>query len=110
MELIDNINCLLGDDLKEALKPGARLKVAASCFSMYSFEAHALGVTAVRLVEPILRFRLHNGACGAHALHKALISALLQVMLPFRMPPRGRQSRAAKGAPTLEGTTGLVIS
>ena len=39
MELIDNINRLLGDDLKRALKPGARLKVAASCFSMYAFEA-----------------------------------------------------------------------
>lgn len=39
MELIDNFNRLLGDDLKRALKPGARLKVAASCFSMYAFEA-----------------------------------------------------------------------
>ena len=39
MELIDNINRLLGDDLKQALKPGARLKVAASCFSIYAFEA-----------------------------------------------------------------------
>jgi hypothetical protein len=39
MELIDNINRLLGDDLKQTLKPGARLKVAASCFSMYAFEA-----------------------------------------------------------------------
>ena len=39
MELIDNINGLLGDDLKRALKPGARLKVTASCFSMYAFEA-----------------------------------------------------------------------
>lgn len=39
MELIDNINRLLGDDIKQSLKPGARLKVAASCFSMYAFEA-----------------------------------------------------------------------
>jgi hypothetical protein len=39
MELIDNINRLLGDDLQRTLKPGARLKVAASCFSMYAFEA-----------------------------------------------------------------------
>lgn len=39
MELIDNINRLLGDDLKRSLKPGTRLKVAASCFSMYAFEA-----------------------------------------------------------------------
>ena len=39
MELIDNINRLLGDDLKKTLKPQARLKIAASCFSMYAFEA-----------------------------------------------------------------------
>ncbi|MES2299343.1 MAG: helicase-related protein [Pseudomonadota bacterium] len=39
MELIDNINSLLGDDLKKTLKPGARLRIAASCFSMYAFEA-----------------------------------------------------------------------
>lgn len=39
MELIDNINRLLGDDLRQTLKPGARLKIAASCFSMYAFEA-----------------------------------------------------------------------
>ena len=39
MELIDNINRLLGDDLKQTIKSGARLKIAASCFSMYAFEA-----------------------------------------------------------------------
>jgi len=39
MEVIDNINRLLGDDLKQTLKPGARLKVAASCFSIYALEA-----------------------------------------------------------------------
>ena len=39
MELIDNISRLLGDDLKQTLRTGARLKIAASCFSMYAFEA-----------------------------------------------------------------------
>lgn len=39
MELIDNITRLLGDDLKTTLKPGSRLSIAASCFSMYAFEA-----------------------------------------------------------------------
>jgi len=39
MKLIDNINDLLGDDFKSAIKPGARLKIAASCFSIYAFEA-----------------------------------------------------------------------
>lgn len=39
MELIDNISHLLGDDFKKTLRPGAKLKIAASCFSMYAFEA-----------------------------------------------------------------------
>lgn len=65
MELIDNINRLLGDDLKQALKPDARLKVASSCFSMYSFGAHNLGDPAIRLAEPVRRSKRHNGACGA---------------------------------------------
>ena len=39
MKLIDNINELLGDDFKKSIKHGARLKVAASCFSIYAFEA-----------------------------------------------------------------------
>ncbi|MGS1015220.1 helicase-related protein [Rhodanobacter sp. UC4450_H17] len=39
MELLDNISRLFGDDLKQALRPGAKLKVAASCFSMYAYEA-----------------------------------------------------------------------
>ena len=39
MEILDNINHLFGDDLKQALKPGAKLKIAASCFSMYAYEA-----------------------------------------------------------------------
>lgn len=39
MEMIDNINRLLGDDLKEQVSPGSRLRIAASCFSIYAFEA-----------------------------------------------------------------------
>ncbi|MCF8002958.1 MAG: DEAD/DEAH box helicase family protein [Chromatiaceae bacterium] len=39
MKLLDNTNSLLGDDLKQTLQPGARLKIAASCFSLYAFEA-----------------------------------------------------------------------
>lgn len=39
MDLIDNINSLLGDDLKQTLQPNARLKIAASCFPMYAIEA-----------------------------------------------------------------------
>ena len=39
MKIIDNINTLWGDDLKQALQPGAKLKIAASCFSIYAYEA-----------------------------------------------------------------------
>ena len=41
----DNINDLLGDDLREKLTKGSQLKIAASYFSIYAFEAlkEALG-------------------------------------------------------------------
>ena len=39
MEIIDNINQLLGDNLKQTITSGSKLKVAASCFSIYAFEA-----------------------------------------------------------------------
>ncbi len=39
MVIIDNINHLLGDDLKQTVTPGTKLKIAASCFSIYAFEA-----------------------------------------------------------------------
>jgi hypothetical protein len=39
MEIIDNINYLLGDNLKQSIKLGTKLKIAASCFSIYAYEA-----------------------------------------------------------------------
>ena len=39
MKLIDNTSQLLGDDLKGVVGRGSRLKIAASCFSIYAFEA-----------------------------------------------------------------------
>lgn len=39
MKIIDNINSLLGDDLKASIQPKAKLKIAASCFSIYAYEA-----------------------------------------------------------------------
>ena len=39
MEILDNINTLWGDDLKATLNQGSKLKVAASCFSIYAYEA-----------------------------------------------------------------------
>ena len=39
MDIIDNISKLLGDDLKKSLRSSAKLKIAASCFSIYAYEA-----------------------------------------------------------------------
>ena len=39
MKIIDNTSQLLGDDLKGTVDRGSRLKIAASCFSIYAFEA-----------------------------------------------------------------------
>lgn len=39
MKIIDNTSQLLGDDLKDTMSRGSRLKIAASCFSIYAFEA-----------------------------------------------------------------------
>lgn len=39
MKIIDNINTLWGDDLKQEIKSGTKLKIASSCFSMYAYEA-----------------------------------------------------------------------
>jgi hypothetical protein len=39
MKIIDNINNLLGDDLKATVQRGAKLKIAAASFSIFAFEA-----------------------------------------------------------------------
>lgn len=39
MQIIDNINTLFGEELKSSLEPRSKLKIAASCFSIYAFVA-----------------------------------------------------------------------
>ena len=39
MQILDNVNQLFGDDLKAVLSPKAKLKIAASCFSIYAYAA-----------------------------------------------------------------------
>jgi len=39
MEIIDNINHLLGENLKHTIKPNAKLKIAAASFSIYAYAA-----------------------------------------------------------------------
>lgn len=51
MEIIDNINQLLGDNLKQTISPGSKLKIAASCFSIYAFEALKQELEGVESLE-----------------------------------------------------------
>ena len=51
MEILDNINQLLGDSLKQTIKPGAKLKIAASCFSIYAFEALKSELESIESLE-----------------------------------------------------------
>ncbi len=39
VDIINNTSKLLGDDLKSELKSGSRLRIAASCFSIYAYAA-----------------------------------------------------------------------
>ncbi len=51
MDLIDNISRRLGDDLKLSMQPGGRLRIAASCFSIYAFEALREALESVEGVD-----------------------------------------------------------
>ncbi len=51
MQLLDNINSLLGDDLKKTLKPHSRLMIAAASFSIYAYEALKEELESVDSVE-----------------------------------------------------------
>ena len=51
MEIIDNVNQLLGENLKQTIEPKSKLKIAASCFSIYAFEALRKEFERVESVE-----------------------------------------------------------
>ena len=51
MKIIDNINHLLGEDLKSSIKSGARLKIAASCFSIYAYESLKAELSKIESLE-----------------------------------------------------------
>src|SRR5690554_3300580 len=53
MEVITNIDRLLGDDLKTVIRKNAKISIAASCFSIYAYEAlkkELEGVEEVRFI------------------------------------------------------------
>ena len=51
MELIDNKSKLLGDDLHKEVKQGAKLKMVASYFSIYAFEALKEELTSIEELQ-----------------------------------------------------------
>jgi len=51
VRIIDNINELLGDDLKGAIRPGSKLRIAASTFSIFAFEALKRELGSIRELE-----------------------------------------------------------
>lgn len=51
MKIIDNINTLLGDDLKNSITPKSKVKIAGSCFSIYAYEALKVELSKVESLE-----------------------------------------------------------
>jgi hypothetical protein len=51
MEIIDNLNRRLGEDLKVTLTRGSKLRIAASTFSIYAFEALHKELEGVKELE-----------------------------------------------------------
>ncbi|CTQ51399.1 helicase-related protein [Jannaschia donghaensis] len=54
MKIIDNISVLLGDELKAGAEAGAKIRVAASCFSIFAYEALRDELESVQELEFIL--------------------------------------------------------
>ena len=51
MEVLDNISRLLGDDLKGTVRPNAKVRIAASSFSIYAFEALRRELEGVEVLQ-----------------------------------------------------------
>jgi len=51
IKIIDNINQLFGDDLKQTIRPDSKLQIAASCFSIYAYEALKTELEKVESVQ-----------------------------------------------------------
>lgn len=51
VRVIDNVSATFGEDIKNTLEKGARLRIAASCFSMYAFEALKAELSNIESLE-----------------------------------------------------------
>jgi hypothetical protein len=84
MKLLDDTNTLLGDDLKDTLQPGARLKIAASCFSLYAFEALKTELSKIDSLQFIFTAPTFVAAEATDRLRKE--------RREFFIPKRGRET------------------
>ncbi|MBX3089799.1 MAG: DEAD/DEAH box helicase family protein [Cryobacterium sp.] len=57
MRIIDNVNELLGDDLKNEARVGSKLRIAASTFSIYAFDALKKELGEIKELEFIFTSR-----------------------------------------------------
>ena len=57
-ETIDNRTKLLGDDLKKEIESGNKVRVAASCFSMYAFNELKEELSKIKELEFIYKWQL----------------------------------------------------
>ena len=84
MKIIDNTAQLLGDDFKATLARGSRVKIAASCFSIYAFEALKSELSKVASLQFIFTSPTFVPTEAADRLHKE--------RREFFIPKAGRES------------------
>jgi hypothetical protein len=51
VEIIDNINRLLGDGLRDSISRGANVRIATSTFSIYAYEALQQELEGIKCLE-----------------------------------------------------------
>jgi hypothetical protein len=62
VRIIDNVNELLGDDMKAEIGPGSKLRIAASTFSIFAFEALKREFSQIKELEFIFTASSFNAA------------------------------------------------
>jgi superfamily II DNA or RNA helicase len=84
VELIDNINRLLGDDLKATVTRGSKLRIAAATFSIYAYEALKKEFEGIGSLEFIFTAPTFVAGQSTDALRKE--------RREFYIPQRSRES------------------
>ena len=79
MQMFDNINTFVKDDLKQEIRAGSKVSIAAACFSIYAYQElkeQLSEISELRLVLHISVGRLHTvTVISVRRLHIAAHSA-----------------------------------